>query len=129
MGDTNEKADKKKVTRSPRGTSNALKSGADMPVVMSYRFRGATLPESLQESLNAYADTGRPTGGFLEACIDNDLRAAVLHADETSFAAIPAIVGFLYNEMPSGCWGKQGAFSAWVERKHAEREEGKCQTT
>jgi hypothetical protein len=36
---------------------------------------------------------------------------------------------FLYNEMPSGCWGKQGAFSAWVERKHAEREEGKCQTT
>ena len=89
---------------------------------MSYTFRGVKLPEHLQEALNAYADDGRPTGGFLEACIDNDLRAAVSLADETSLAAIPAIVGFLYNEMPSGCWGKPNSFQSWIERKHAERE-------
>jgi hypothetical protein len=36
---------------------------------------------------------------------------------------LPAIVAYLYNECPSGCWGRSGAFMDWIERKSHEREE------
>ena len=89
---------------------------------MSYVFRGVTLPDHLKESLDAYVEHGRPTGGFLAACIDNSLRAAVSYADEDNIVIIPAIVGYLYNHCPRGCWGFPGASEQWIERKQKERE-------
>lgn len=88
-----------------------------------YQFRGIELPESLKESLDAYVSTGRPTGGFLQACIENDLKDAVARADECSLAAIPAVIGYLYNEAPIGSWGKKECFRAWIKAKADEREQ------
>ncbi len=88
---------------------------------MSYTFRGITLPDHLRESLNAYIEQGRPTGGFLQACIENDMKEAFGRADENNLLIIPAIVGYLYNEAPQGCWGYKGAFTAWLEKKRQER--------
>lgn len=90
-------------------------------MVTDYTFRGMTVPANLIESLTAYAETGRPTGGFLHAVIDNNLKDACGRADESSAPIIPAIVGFLYNYCPSICWGFAGAHDAWVEEKRKER--------
>jgi len=87
----------------------------------TYIFQGMTLPVSVQESINAYVTTGRPTGGFLEAVINNDLREAIVRADHINIRIIPAIVGYLYNECPAGCWGFSGAFDKWVEKHAAKR--------
>ena len=90
-----------------------------------YIFRGVELPAHLKESLDAYVETGRPTGDFLAACIDHDLRMAVGLADENNIDRIHAIVGYLYNECPAGSWGFPGAFEKWIAAKHEERKETK----
>lgn len=87
-----------------------------------YTFRGTALPDNLKESLDAYIETGRPTGTFLQACIENNLRVALGHGDELSIAALPAIVGYLYNEAPCECWGRAGIFREWINKKHAEQQ-------
>lgn len=88
---------------------------------MPYTFRGIELPNHLKDSLDAYISTGRPTGGFLEACISNNLSLAVSRADEDCMRAIPAVVGYLYNEAPRNCWGSLEIARAWLEQKRAER--------
>ena len=80
-----------------------------------------TLPLHLKESLDAFAETGRPTGGFLRACIDNNLSEAVARADEENLPFLPEIVCYLYNYLPCGCWGKAGAHDAWVKARSEER--------
>jgi hypothetical protein len=88
---------------------------------MSYVFRGVILPDDLKESIDAFIERGRPTGDFLKACIDNDLMQAFGRADEVSLAAMPAIVGYLYNECPMGSHGRTGAWRDWIDKKAKER--------
>ena len=85
-----------------------------------YTHRGIVLPVGIQEDLDAYADTGRPVGDFLRSCIENDLRRAIAFADDNSLKVIPAVVGYLYNRCPSVCWGREGAFMSWLDRKRKE---------
>ena len=72
------------------------------------------IPPYIHDSLQAYIDTGRPTGDFLKAVICNDLRGAVLGADESSRAALLEIVHFMHWEAPSECWGERKAWAAWI---------------
>ena len=85
-----------------------------------YSHRGIVLPVGIQEDLDAYSDTGRPVGQFLQACIENNLRRAIAFADDDSLKVLPAVVGYLYNRCPSECWGRPGAFIGWLDRKRKE---------
>ena len=87
----------------------------------SYIFRGVTLPDHLQESLDAYVTDGRPLGDFLRACVSNSLFSAFGFADDESVAALPAIVGYIYNVLPIQSNGSPEAYLAWLEKKHKER--------
>ena len=78
------------------------------------------LDGDLKESIDAYVRDGRPTGGFLQACIENDLSEAVKRADENNLRRIPEIVSYLYNDCPSYCWGFKGAFERWLEVRRLE---------
>lgn len=88
---------------------------------MSYTFNDLTVPGHIIDSIEAYVETGMPTGGFLQAVIDNDLRNACGRADMDNLPLIPAIVGYLYNNCPSGCWGFTGASKSWTTKKRIER--------
>ena len=77
----------------------------------------ARIPAHLKESIDRYVETGCPTGGFLEACIDNDLREAIGRAGDQNMRLLPEIVSYLYNDCPSDCWGKKGAFANWIEKR------------
>ena len=79
-----------------------------------YTFHGFVLPAHLRESLDAYITTGRPLGGFLAACVQNNLALAINLADEANLPLIPAIVGYLFNECPSGCWGSADKYAKWL---------------
>jgi hypothetical protein len=87
-----------------------------------YIFRGIELPDALKESIDAYVETGRPTGSFLAACIDNKLGMAISLADSDSLKALPAIVGYLYNECPGDCWGSRERRTEWMEARFQERQ-------
>lgn len=71
----------------------------------------------IRESLDQWAEIARPPGGFLEAVLTNDLFGAVGHADSYNIETIPAICSYVYNELPSICWGSQAKVLAWAERQ------------
>jgi hypothetical protein len=91
-------------------------------VKTTYSAFGMHVPQDTLETLNRYIEHGIPTGGFLEAVINNDLYCAVARADDNNIRALPAIVSYLYNEAPSSCWGRANAFEKWIERAALERE-------
>lgn len=74
------------------------------------------MPRHLYDSLVAYAADHRPTGGFLRACLRNDLCGAACGADTESLAALPVIVRFIHNELPSRCHGSREAVEAWLKK-------------
>lgn len=89
---------------------------------MAYTFRDRQLPGYIEDSIRAYIDEGRPTGGFLCAVISNNLSLACALADEDNLWIMPVVWAFLYNEAPSQCWGKPYSFENWTKAKRAERE-------
>jgi len=79
------------------------------------------LPEDLKQDIDQYVEYGRPTGGFLQACIENNLKDAVGRADECNLRLIPEIVSYLHNRTPMDCWGKSHSYVQWINKKHAQK--------
>ena len=82
-----------------------------------FTFRGVRLPEWAQESIARYVYDGCQPGSFLTACLENNLRDAVANADDDSLAALPCIVGYIYNEIPSAAWGDPGRVAEWMKSR------------
>lgn len=59
----------------------------------------------LCESLLLYGYEHVETGGFLRACLENDLRRACEKADFENRKRLFDIVHFIYQYLPGGCWG------------------------
>jgi hypothetical protein len=79
-----------------------------------------TLEDAI-DSLRHYADHGRPTGGFLEAVLSNDLFEALARADESSLTNLMTICQYVYNDMPAPCWGSPAKVAEWFARHQAAR--------
>lgn len=69
---------------------------------------------TLHSGLIEYFATRRPTGSFLRAILENDLRAAAVRADDLNRFAITDIVLFLHSYAPSNAWGSPTAVAAWL---------------
>ena len=82
---------------------------------------GRRIEERFLEALDAYGQTARPTGGFLEAVLCNDLRQACARADARALGQLSDIVGYIYNELPSGCWGSPAKVHAWMTVEEEEK--------
>lgn len=74
------------------------------------------IPQSTLDGINAYVREGIPTGGFLYAVLTNDLSGAFGRADQENTAAMREIVAYVYNKIPSACWGSPEKVSAWLDR-------------
>jgi len=79
-----------------------------------YRFREFYIPDRMMPGLRAYVDARVPTGDFLRACLENNLRNACGQADDENLANIPAYAAWLYNEAPGRCWGSKEKVDAWL---------------
>lgn len=75
------------------------------------------------DNIRRYVDDGLPTGGFLEAVLSNDLFGAIGRADESSLHNLQAICRYVYNHVPSACWGSPAKVDAWLAAKMKERQE------
>lgn len=78
------------------------------------RLRDCQVPEHLHSGLIEYVSMRRPTGGFLNAVLTNDLREAALRADWNNQLRIFDIVRFLNNHVPGSAWGSVAAVDAWL---------------
>lgn len=77
----------------------------------------ARLPEHLRGGMKRYIEQYCPTGGFLEAVLENNLVEAFGRADEVNRERMFDIVNFLYNEAPADCWGSPAKVEAWLAQR------------
>lgn len=79
------------------------------------------IPEAVYDDIMAYVQKGQPLGegSFVEALIFNNLVEAFRRADDRTRAAMHSIVAFVYNDLPSACFGSRAVALAW--RRYAAR--------
>lgn len=83
---------------------------------------GRPVPSHLLEGLRKYADDRIPTGGFLRAVLENNLKEAVQAADIHSQLALCAVVSYCYNHIPADSWGSPEKVNEWLRgRVHSQR--------
>jgi len=71
------------------------------------------VPVPLRAQLLDYFQIGMVPGSFLIAVLSNDLKSAVMLADEMNLARLADLVRFLYNYAPSPSWGSGEAIADW----------------
>lgn len=77
----------------------------------------SNIPPRTIDALDRYVEHRIPTGGFLQAVLENDLFAAMGKADVYNRQSLFDIVEYIYNELPRACWGSPDAVKAWLEVK------------
>lgn len=91
--------------------------------ITDLQFRGCSIPADMAPSLEAWIQNGEMPGSFLSAVLCNDLLNAVGHADAVNLPALPAYVGYLYNEAPGPCWGSPEKVAAWAAKFQTNRSD------
>lgn len=72
------------------------------------------ISESTKDSLDRYVNHRIQPGGFLTAVLSNDLVGAVGRADSFNKKVIPEIITYIYNQLPSNCWGSSEKVQDWL---------------
>jgi len=76
--------------------------------------RNQLVPLFLKEALDQYAADGSPPGGFLTACLENKFVQACTGADLQNQTFLISIALYIYNDIPSDCWGSNEKVDAWI---------------
>ena len=80
-------------------------------------------PQDIKEALNRYVHKGYEPGSFLLAVLSNDLMGAFNRADDGNLEAMPHIMAYVYNEIPSNVHGSREKVKAFLENHPAHREQ------
>ena len=80
------------------------------------------IPQSTRDAIDRYVNDHCPIGGFLKAVLSNDLVASFGRADEENRKALFEIVSYVYNEIPSNCWGSPEKVTKWIAAGAAARD-------
>jgi len=88
----------------------------------SYQFWAQVIPAHMVEAIDRYVEKRTPTGDFLMAVLENNLKEAIHRGDEENVHLLPAYVGYCYNEIPSNCWGSKEKVKAWLAGPHKDIE-------
>lgn len=80
------------------------------------------LPERFEHAMVGWLRYGQQPGHFLTAVLCNDLREAFSRADDDSVNELPGIMAWLYNWVPSCCWGSVAKVDAWEALPQEERD-------
>ena len=75
----------------------------------------------IRDSIDNYVAHGWVPGDYLLAILSNDLFGAMGRADEQSKYEIFHACSYIYNHIPSKCWGSREKVAAWVEH-HNNKE-------
>jgi hypothetical protein len=78
-------------------------------------FQGRVVPHQIRESLEIYLKDRQEPGSCLRAILENNLREACAQADDEIMWNLPVIVAYLYNEIPSECWGSKEKVQRWID--------------
>lgn len=80
------------------------------------------LPEYMREGLRDWVMRAEPhptgMGHFQRALFENNLVEAACAADAANEHLLRAYALFLYNDVPSACWGSPEKMERWYDHKH-----------
>ena len=79
-------------------------------------------PDLTYGSLHRFVVHGIEPGGFLTAVLSNDLQGACGNADEENLDALPGIVAFIYNRVPSSSQGSLDRVHEWMNMSDEDRD-------
>lgn len=74
------------------------------------------IPSHMHSNIEGYVNNGEPTGGFLQAVIENKLVNAFSKADGRNKQSIEGYATLLYNYFPENSWGSEDAYKNWIKR-------------
>lgn len=74
------------------------------------------VPEKMKAALRRYARTHSRVGGFLTAVLENDLVTAAGLADGGNRPALGPLALWVWNALPSECWGSAEKVESWTRR-------------
>lgn len=87
----------------------------DASTELAHKAIEAGVPVTTAFTIANYVIHKIQTGGFLFAVLSNDLSESFARADMGNRAAMFEIVSFIYNSIPSKCWGSKEKVQAWLE--------------
>ncbi len=96
-----------------------------MSHLLAYPHEYHLIPPGVREAIDSFVRDGYSPGSFTRAMLENNLFEAIGRADYDSMAALPAICGYVYNEVPSLCWGSPEKVQAWIVAHEQKRQEAK----
>ena len=70
----------------------------------------------MTEAVKRYVEEGEAVGHFLTALLSNDLVGAFSRADDSNREKMWDWVKFLWNEVPSNCWGSREQVIRWQKK-------------
>lgn len=79
--------------------------------------------EDLHGALERYVNDGIDPGGFLTACLENDMFGVYSRADSENVRNIRNIIHYIYHHLPSACWGSPEKMRAWREYLREEKSD------
>lgn len=74
----------------------------------------STMNSDVKASLDRYANEHCPTGGFLQAVLENNLMEAMGRADDFNRVALFDICSYIYNHLPVACHGSPEKVKRWL---------------
>lgn len=72
------------------------------------------IPGHMFDAIQLWVLRGISGGSFLTALLRNDFMGAMGNADEVNAASMRGWATFLYNYVPSGCYGSPEKVKAWA---------------
>lgn len=64
-----------------------------------------SMPEVTKQTIDDYVEKGYEPGGFVRACLENDLSRALGRADPVNSRHLKDIVGYIHMEIPASVHG------------------------
>jgi len=74
-----------------------------------------SIPPRILEAINDFVWYGVKPGSFVSSVLSNDLIDAVVYADDISLQAIRPICKYVYNAVPSKCWGSREKVQDYIK--------------
>jgi len=82
------------------------------------------IPQHTKYQIDEYVKNQIPPGSFVRAVLGNDLMEAFMRADDINLHYMKDIVMYVYNDIPSHCWGSPGIVDLFLSlrEKRIKRE-------
>lgn len=81
----------------------------------------ALCPPRVRASIDAYCELGMPVGDFVRSVLANDLFDAVTRADDVNLPALPHIVAYVVQRVPSALCGSHEKVNWHIASKRGAR--------